>query len=454
MNRNRFVKGPCKRLPSQGLPAWVAILVAMVITSGGCNRDTPSAPTVTLPTANTPTAEVPSEPAAMEPKSYESSADDLLAARLPNEQASQGWVRLFDGHTLFGWEIAGAANWRVEEGAIVVDSGAPCLLCTSVPWQDYELILEFNAGPKTNSGVFLRTPMDPEDPATDCYEVNIAPDDNPFPTASVVKRQKVDESDSPQVFDQWREMKCRLDGQQLQISVDGKLVCDYSDPIRLSAGRIGLQHNSGRVSFRNIRLHPLGLKTLLDADLSQWTKYPEMPGEFTTTEEGWLHVKGGRAQLESKKSYDDFVLMAEYKLPRDDVNSGIFFRCIAGKEMMGYECQLSNEMTDGNPLLPADCGSGGIFRRQDARVVAGQSDKWATVVLVASGAKMAAWVNGVQVSDWQDDRDADENPRKGLRLEAGTIMIQGHDSETDALLKQIAIAGIAKPAAAPSLSAP
>jgi phosphohistidine phosphatase SixA len=107
--------------------------------------------------------------------------------------------------------------------------------------------------------------------------------------------------------------------------------------------------------------------------------------------------------------------------------------------MMGYECQLSNEIEGGDPLTPADCGTGGIFRRQDARVVAGETDKFATVVLVAHGPAIAAWVNGVQVSDWYDDRKSDENPRRGLRLEAGTFMIQGHDPGTDALIKQFSV---------------
>ena len=382
------------------------------------------------------------EPVQVVPQSYEASADALLAARLPEDEASEGWIRLFDGHTLFGWEIAGAANWRIEDGSIVVDGGEQCLLCTSLPWQDFELTLDFKAGEETNSGIFLRTPLDPEDPAIDCYEVNIAPDDNPFPTASVVKRKKVQDSESPQPFDQWRTMTMNLQGNQLRVSVDGTLLCDYTDPLGLSEGRIGLQHNSGRVEFKNIRLRPLGLTSLIDEELSMWTKYPEMPGEFTTTDEGWMHVKGGRTQLESKDSYDNFVLLAEYKLPTAEMNSGIFFRCIPGDEMMGYECQLSNEMKDGNPVAPADCGTGGIFRRQDARIVAGEVDKWATVVLVAHNEMIAAWVNGVQVSNWFDDRSAHENPRKGLRLEPGTIMIQGHDPGTDAMLKQLSIAKI------------
>jgi hypothetical protein len=425
-------------------PTVALILLGSVTLAiaAGCRRDSTNTPAGAVETAAVPTADAADEPVDIEPTIYEVTAEDLLDARLAADQASAGWIRLFDGHTLFGWEIAGAANWRVEEGTIVVDRGEQCLLCTSVPWQDYELTLEFKAGEQTNSGVFLRTSLDPSDPAFDCYEVNIAPDDNPFPTASVVKRQKVDDSDSPQPFGVWRTMKMRLEAGKLQVSVDDKLVCDYSDPNPLPAGRIGLQHNSGRIEFRNVQLRPLGLQSLLDADLARWTKYPEMPGEFTATEEGWLHVVGGSTQLESKDSYDDFVMLAEYKLSDPETNSGIFFRCIPGDVMMGYECQLSNETVDGNRLSPADCGTGGIFRRQVARVVAGEADQWASVVLVAHQQTFAAWVNGVQVSNWYDDREPHENPRRGLRLESGTIMIQGHDAGTDALLKQIAIAPI------------
>ena len=93
-----------------------------------------------------------------------------------------------------------------KKGTIVVDSGEKCFLCTSTDWQDFELTLEFNADEKTNSGVFVRTPMEPDDPATDCYEINIAPDDNPFPTASIVKRQKVNDDAPQQAFGQWRRM--------------------------------------------------------------------------------------------------------------------------------------------------------------------------------------------------------------------------------------------------------
>lgn len=44
---------------------------------------------------------------------------------------------------------------------------------------------------------------------------------------------------------------------------------------------------------------------------------------------------------------------------------------------------------------------------------------------------MAVWVNGYQVSDWTDTRGPNANPRQGLRREAGTLIIQGHDPTTD-----------------------
>jgi len=55
------------------------------------------------------------------------------------------------------------------------------------------------------------------------------------------------------------------------------------------------------------------------------------------------------------------------------------------------------------------------------------------------GRHMAAWVNGVQVSDWVDTRPPDDNPRKGLRLEAGTIQLQGHDPTTDLSFRSLRI---------------
>lgn len=422
--------------------AKAALSVGLFVGTVGCGSKRTETPTSGLADTGDRTADATAPDSAAADSAIggevELDATKLLAARLPLEETSQGWVRLFDGETLFGWEIASATDWRVEDGAILVEGGEVGLLCTSVPWNDFELRMEIRADAATNSGIFLRTPLVPTDPEIDCYEVNIAPPDNPFPTGSVVKRVRADQ-DPVLDPDSWHLYEISLVGDRLRVQIDGVEVCEYVDPQPLGPGRIGLQHNQGRVEFRDIRVRPLGIRPLLTPDLEQWTFYPEMDGEFRITDDGLLRVTGGRGQLESTSQHADFVLLAEAKTASEKLNSGIFFRCIPGETMNGYECQINHEMIDGDPLRPADCGTGGIFRRQDARIVAAEDGEWFTMLLVAHGPQMAAWVNGLQVTDWRDTRPPAENPRQGQRLKAGTLMIQAHDPTTDLVFRGIGI---------------
>ena len=206
-------------------------------------------------------------------------------------------------------------------------------------------------------------------------------------------------------------------------------------------GFIGLQHNSGKVEFRNVKLKPLGLSSLFNGtDLTGWVTYPDMKSEFTVTGDGTLNVKNGKGQIETERSYGDFILQLECITHAPNLNSGIFFRCIPGEEMNGYESQIHNGFEGEDRTAPKDHGTGGIFRRQPARLVVADDQAWFHNTIIASGPHMAVWVNGCQVSDWTDERDPDPNPRKGLRVEPGTIMIQGHDPTTDISFRNIRVA--------------
>ena len=65
-----------------------------------------------------------------------------------------------------------------------------------------------------------------------------------------------------------------------------------------------------------------------------------------------------------------------------------------------------------------------------------------TKTLIATDSHFAVWVNGLLVTDWTDDRSANENPRRGLRTEGGTIMLQAHDPSTDILFRDFRAAEI------------
>ncbi|MBL9162615.1 MAG: DUF1080 domain-containing protein [Planctomycetaceae bacterium] len=389
--------------------------------------------------------------------------EETAPNQLTAEQIAEGWISLFDGETLFGWTPTSKANWKVEDGAIAVSEGEQGFLMTNSEFGDYELHFEFKAPAPTNSGVFLRTPLKPTDPARDCIELNIAPKENPFPTASLVGRLRValepesyqaDDPNRPtrrvggpgRAVDAWQEgwhaFDLVLEGSTVRISLDGVLLTTYiannnSVPLR---GHIGLQFREGPVAFRNIRLKPLGLEPMLNGkDLAGWNDDQKKTSTFAVTPEGELRVTNGSGQLESDATFGDFTMQFDTRVDGDGLNSGVFFRCIPREYMNGYECQISNKITDGDPTKPTDFGTGAIYRRIPARRVNARDHEWFTTTLVATGPHIAVWVNGLQVTDWTDQRPPNDNPRSGLRTAAGTISLQGHDPTTDIRFRNMRI---------------
>jgi hypothetical protein len=360
------------------------------------------------------------------------------------EQAAEGWIALFDGVSLLGWQLTTKVDVDVKDGEIRIDPEEPGWLMTTSEFADYELHVEFKAPPTTNSGVFLRTPLDPKDPTKDCYEVNIAPEGNPFPTGSIVGRAKAGEVASA-TGDTWHTLEIVANGSTVTVSLDSRQVASLDDSNPITAGHIGLQFREGAVAFRNIRLKPLNLKPIFNGtDLSEWKTELADKSEFNVTPQREIAVKNGPGQLETRESYGDFIMQLDCKVNGEGLNSGIFFRCIPDDKLMGYESQIHNGMKDGDPTQPLDAGTGAIYRRTTARRVIAKDNEWFTKTIIADGPHMAVWVNGIQVTDWTDDRPVDENPRKGLRTKAGTIAIQGHDPTTDLLFKNMKLSELPK----------
>ncbi len=351
-------------------------------------------------------------------------------AGLSADEVNQGWISLFDGTSLFGWQAESDANWRVEDGCIVVDMGsAPGLLRTTAQFDDYELTLEFQAEKDANSGVFVRTSPRPTDPETECFEINIAPSSNPYPTGSIVGHVKTNEEVAS---DDWHRMSISAFKEQVSVQIDDRPSATLADTAPFGCGYVGLQFNSGAVRFRNIRLKPMGLgKTFNGSDLKGWKTYEEMPGRFSIAPNGMLQARGGPGQLETENQFADFVLQFKCRTNAEGLNSGVFFRCIPGERMNGYEIQIDNTTVDGDRNKPKNGGTGAIFRRNEARRIVASDNEWSAITLVAVGPRIAVWVNGYQVTDWKDDRPKHVNPRNGRRLDAGTIMLQAHDETTD-----------------------
>jgi hypothetical protein len=207
-------------------------------------------------------------------------------------------------------------------------------------------------------------------------------------------------------------------------------------PVRLTEG----------VAFKTLLLKPAGLQPVLNRrDLTGWTvlKHPKLPQERQTkwrVTDGVLHAVGGPGAVELEERYDDFVLQVEARMRASLVNGGVFFRAVPGQFMNGYEAQLFNGCYEQDPAQPARYSTGAIDDRQLARRLVSRDLEPLTMTVIAAGPHIATLVNGWQMTDWTDTREKHENPRQGLRLEAGTIQLQAHDPETDIEFRQVKIA--------------
>ena len=372
---------------------------------------------------------------------------------LTEDHIAQGWVRLFDGESLFGWHATDAdaddaVTWEVKDGSIVGNEGGKSLLMTHVPFGDFDLQFQYKLEDGGNSGVFLRSEANPKDPTVDCYELNFCDTHAEYKTASLVGRTQPAEPVSGD--GDWQSVKVRCLGNQIIASWNGKEVLNFKDEsenIR-NSGFIGLQKNAGKIEFKNVSLKPLRLESLVfDDTLVGWREVPGSKSEFKL-KDSKIHVTNGRGYLETEKTWGDFVLQGEVMTHGDALNSGIFFRAMPGTEKdpaNGYEYQIQNAYEDDDRTKPADFGTGGIYRRVKARKVVSNDKEWTYLTLVAVGPNIATWVNGEPVVAWTDDREPDENPRKGLRTEPGHISLQGHDPTTNLEFSNLRAAEIAPP---------
>src|SRR5690348_1506832 len=76
--------------------------------------------------------------------------------------AGEGWVELFDGHTLTGWRPAEHKDsWRVVDGSLAAEGPRSHLFYTgpvnNAMFKNFELEVETMARHECNSGIYFHT---------------------------------------------------------------------------------------------------------------------------------------------------------------------------------------------------------------------------------------------------------------------------------------------------------
>lgn len=332
------------------------------------------------------------------------SAPEALAGfqTLTPEELDRGAILLFDGLTFFGWEALADAKTRpanvadpqivIRQGTLQVKTAIPLRLRTPVFWKA-------DARGKDGIRIVVRGMI----------------------AADAVKYRLLDA--------QGKELACQdATGQKEQV-----IVFDLK-----SKDAVGTQFEislAKDASFETIVLYVPG--NVADFEQKTMVAWKPVAGEAKVQVNDQGFVLSGKGQLETKESFADFLCRMEFKSVVDEAkraetfcNSGFFFRCIPESKLDGYECQINNVPNDVDRTKFLGNDTGSIFRRVAARRVTNQDNQWTRLAVQATGSTIRTWVDGIPTVVWKDTRKADANPRRGLKLDAGTIQLQGHDPWT------------------------
>lgn len=98
----------------------------------------------------------------------------ILPLWIGNAQGEEeGWVSLFDGKTMEGWEKVGGDKsvWEVKDDALCGSGQASMVVCTKGPYKNFIFRAECKINDRGNSGLYFRTTRKPG--FSDGYEAQI-----------------------------------------------------------------------------------------------------------------------------------------------------------------------------------------------------------------------------------------------------------------------------------------
>ena len=201
--------------------------------------------------------------------------------KLSAEEIKEGFVSLFDGKTLDGWQGA-TKTYKVENGVLVCKKHGEDEritnqnLFTTKQFDDFVLRFEYKLEPGGNNGVAVRTPLEGRpsrmgievqllDDYAERYK-NLAPHqyNGSIYLLAPAKRGHLNRAG------EWNRAEIMFNGRHAKVTLNGEVIVDvnldkldYKKYLDLSKGRtrkrgyIGLLGHGSRVEFRNIRIKEL-----------------------------------------------------------------------------------------------------------------------------------------------------------------------------------------------------
>jgi hypothetical protein len=204
---------------------------------------------------------------------YSMALCSLLTLTIVFAQKKSGWISLFDGKTLNGWQAGkNAETFHVDSGMIIVHGNTSHLFYVG-DFHDHDFTnFEFKADVKTfphaNSGIYFHTQYQEAGFPDHGYEVqvNTSHSDN-IRTGSLY--HVVDVKDSWVKDYDWFTLYFKVQGKRVIVKINNTVVVDYTEPEHplrdanshryITHGTFALQgHDPGSmVYFKNIMVKPL-----------------------------------------------------------------------------------------------------------------------------------------------------------------------------------------------------
>jgi len=381
---------------------------------------------------------------------------------LPTDEVAQGWIRLFDGTSRFGW--TGSGGWQVAGSTLVSDSTQPSRLRTTASFSDFDLKFEARI---TGGQATLLLRADPQSkPAQPGYTMSL--------TDGAIAGISAAGTASSSAPGGWNAYEVKAEGTHLLASLNGRITADGKDTKnRVGYFEFAAQHGT-KLEIRSVLLKPLGLDRLYNgSNLDGWRAVaaptpekksklklpipglsgkPKPPKSIRWSGSGVIHGEGGEGLLESTAAYDDFVLQFAAKLSAIDgdghTGTEVFFRGTPGQFDSGYA--LSTDTATARQLQEGKSfGLGGLVRLEKARASSAGAGQFFLCTVVARAHRVSVWIDGTLVTDYYDSR-----PEGTYHSAAGPLGFRIRSEKAKLDLREVQIATLPKGPAPPPPPAP
>jgi hypothetical protein len=184
--------------------------------------------------------------------------------------ADEGFVSLFDGKSLDGWKVnENPASVKVEDGCLVVHGERAHVFYDGAvanhDFKNFHFKAEVMTSPNANSGIYFHTKFQKDGWPGTGYEAQVNnTQKDPKKTGGLYNVK--DTFEAPVKDDVWFLYEIIVNGKNIVVKIDGKVITDYTEPAdlkrperQLSSGTFAIQcHDPGsKVKYKNIQVKVL-----------------------------------------------------------------------------------------------------------------------------------------------------------------------------------------------------